>query len=136
METVKVDIQKLQVLNDRINQTIDALGQLRQSVHAYQPVGIQHTSQAFLPQQQFGFGYGMPAAYGQQLGLQHTPFVVPQQTMGYNVQNWPYAVAPQMGWIGPMGGLSHTSVTPIDPSVRRLTQTFPFVLSPVPMIAL
>src|SRR5262245_28149985 len=38
METVKVDIQKLQLLNDRIAQTIDALNQVRMSAH-----GIQHT---------------------------------------------------------------------------------------------
>jgi len=133
METVKVDIQKLQMLNDRINQTIDALSQLRQSVHAYQPtVGLQHSNQNFLPQQQVGFGYNVAPQYPQQIGLQHTPFIVPQQqaAMGYNVQNWPYA---QMGWVGPVGGLSHTGVAAIDPSLRRLTQMFPFAFSPVPI---
>ena len=39
METAKVDIRKLQLLNDRINQTIDALNQVRLSVH-----GLSHTS--------------------------------------------------------------------------------------------
>ena len=38
METVKVDVQKLQLLNDRIAQTIEALNQVRMSVH-----GIQHS---------------------------------------------------------------------------------------------
>ncbi len=33
METAKVDIRKLQLLNDRINQCIDALNQVRLSVH-------------------------------------------------------------------------------------------------------
>jgi hypothetical protein len=33
METAKVDIRKLQVLNDRISQTIEALNQVRLSVH-------------------------------------------------------------------------------------------------------
>jgi hypothetical protein len=33
METAKVDVRKLQMLNDRINQTIDALNQVRLSVH-------------------------------------------------------------------------------------------------------
>jgi hypothetical protein len=36
METVKVDVQKLQLLNDRIAQTIDALNQVRMSVHGIQ----------------------------------------------------------------------------------------------------
>ena len=48
----KVDVRKLQVLNDRINQTIDALNQVRLSVH-----GLGHTggfmSQGF-PQTQWG----------------------------------------------------------------------------------
>ena len=33
METAKVDIRKLQLLNDRINQCIEALNQVRLSVH-------------------------------------------------------------------------------------------------------
>ena len=49
METVKVDIQKLQLLNDRIAQTLEALNMLRMSVH-----GIQHT-QAISP---WGYGVG------------------------------------------------------------------------------
>jgi len=92
----KVDIRKLQVLNDRINQTLDALNQVRLTVH-----GLGHSSpygQAFggFGTQGFGtpgfgaqgygspmqgsigqtFGYGNP--YVQNLGgigLQHsTPF--------------------------------------------------------------
>lgn len=39
METAKIDIRKLQLLNDRINQTIDALNQVRLSVH-----GLSHTN--------------------------------------------------------------------------------------------
>jgi len=126
METVKVDIQKLQLLNDRINQTIDALAQLRQTVHAYTPpmAGLQHSmgAQQFGPQfgqqfgpqfgQQFGqgfgqgYGIGSPAMYspvGQQ-GLQHT---VPQYGstpgFGYNVgaQVNPYAQSAQLGQANP-----------------------------------
>ncbi len=41
MDTVKVDIRKLQTLNDRINQCIDALGQVRLSVH-----GLSHCAGA------------------------------------------------------------------------------------------
>ena len=61
METVKVDIQKLQLLNDRVAQTIDALNQVRMSVY-----GIQHSpaqaapwghggAYAGYPTQSFGF---------------------------------------------------------------------------------
>jgi hypothetical protein len=38
VETAKVDIRKLQLLNDRINQCLDALNQVRLSVH-----GLSHT---------------------------------------------------------------------------------------------
>lgn len=36
----KVDVRKLQVLNDRINQTIDALNQVRLSVHGLAHSGV------------------------------------------------------------------------------------------------
>jgi hypothetical protein len=164
METVKVDIQKLQLLNDRINQAIDALTQVRQSVHGYQPtMGLQHSMGGFVPQQTLGFGYGMPMQqsqqfgqlYGQQFGqpyglqfgqpygLQHTaaPFIGQQTApLAYNVPSWPAAVTPwtsgvgQMGWYGAQGGLSHSGVAPIDAPALRITQTFPFAFSPVPAV--
>ena len=59
----KVDIRKLQLLNDRISQTIEALNQVRLSVH-----GLSHT--AGVPGQVPGLGYG----YGV-----NVPFGVPQQ---------------------------------------------------------
>jgi len=90
----KVDVRKLQILNDRINQTIDALNQVRLSVH-----GLGHTGQSQgmnpftqgLGQQPFGqfgqqpfggqlFGgqqsFGIPSPYGvpQQFGIQHNPY--------------------------------------------------------------
>ena len=48
----KVDVRKLQILNDRINQTIDALNQVRLSVHGLGHSGLQSP---FLTQ-----GYGIP----------------------------------------------------------------------------
>lgn len=76
----KVDVRKLQVLNDRINQTIDALNQVRLSVH-----GLGHTggfmSQGFgMPQQQWG-QFPQQQQWGQQGltgGLGHTGVVPPQ----------------------------------------------------------
>lgn len=98
METVKVDIQKLQLLNDRINQTIDALTQLRQTVHAYTPptAGLQHTGvgmpfgqQGFVPGYGVGFQGGFQAGFPQQqTGLQHTmaPWQnVPGAMVGQNI---------------------------------------------------
>jgi len=77
METAKVDIRKLQLLNDRINQCIDALNQVRLSVHGLTASpGLSHSSQGI-------FGGVNPAAYGlaggqfpfgqqQGIGLSHT----------------------------------------------------------------
>src|SRR3954467_8834355 len=48
----RVDVRKLQILNDRINQTIDALNQVRLSVHGLGHSGLQNP---FMTQ-----GYGMP----------------------------------------------------------------------------
>ena len=71
METAKVDIRKLQLLNDRINQCIDALNQVRLSVHGLSQ-GLSHTS----PQSQFGVNPG--SQYPQGLsGFGANPFIQP-----------------------------------------------------------
>ena len=59
METAKVDIRKLQLLNDRINQCIDALNQVRLSVHGLSQ-GLSHTS----PQSQVGLNPGSQYSQG------------------------------------------------------------------------
>jgi hypothetical protein len=96
METAKVDIRKLQLLNDRINQTIDALNQVRLSVH-----GLSHTSgiNPNVPNvgtTAFGLGAGAQQGGFPQAGFQQVPQVgFPQiQQPGF----------PQV--FG--GGLSHT----------------------------
>jgi hypothetical protein len=109
----KVDIRRLQMLNDRIAQTLDALNQVRLSVHA-----VGQTSP--IP----GFGIGFPG-----FGLSHTtapvagvgqvpfgqvPFgqvtpwygnaVFPQQLS--HAQTFPQNIfGQQLGW----NGLSHTT---------------------------
>jgi hypothetical protein len=56
----KVDVRKLQILNDRINQTIDALNQVRLSVHGLgHSGGLQSQFNPYLTQ-----GYGMQQPYG------------------------------------------------------------------------
>jgi len=133
METVKVDMQKLQLLNERIAQTIDALNQLRLSVH-----GIQHT-----PYPYQGLSYGSPwmqSPYGQPQFV--PPGFVPQQfagqpffgggfgggcgNSGYGIQHTspvtassPWTTTPswtpitQPRWVTPYAtnGLSHTTWT-------------------------
>jgi hypothetical protein len=88
METAKVDVRKLQLLNDRINQCIDALHQVRLSVH-----GLSHTpangsagttaqaagyiDQRFIDPRTADprFGYGVnPGVPGYGGGLAHSPF--------------------------------------------------------------
>jgi hypothetical protein len=93
METAKVDIRKLQVLNDRINQTIDALNQVRLSVH-----GLSHTS-AVNPMQQ---------GFAQQTGFAGND---PRFASGIG------ALGQGQGFIGQQGvgspfvsGLSHTAM--------------------------
>jgi hypothetical protein len=139
METVKVDIEKLQMLNDRINQTIDALNQLRRSVHNYQSeFGLQHT--AALPQQQvMGIpGYNVQAPfYGQNIGLQHTaaPWQQVQQQVpvGFNVQGMRDVQQTNPVWAGIPVGLSHTAQQrPVDPYELRIAQLFPYAFSRAP----
>ena len=129
METVKVDIQKLQLLNDRIAQTIEALNQVRLSVH-----GIQHTSALGAPVSTLGalggYGYspfgpysqlafGQPT-YGQPtFGQPFTPFV---QGLSHTTNPWT---------TNPYGGIAHTSFDPMWQV--RAAQTFPFAQVQVPV---
>lgn len=88
----RVDIRKLQLLNDRITQTIDALNQVRWSVH-----GLQHTGGG--QQNQGGYGatqqtlpFQTQSPYGQVAYGQQQPFGIPQQ--GFNPwqqQSQPFA---------------------------------------------
>jgi hypothetical protein len=154
METVKVDIQKLQLLNDRITQTIEALNQVRLSVH-----GIQHTTAQPSPwgttpwtnpytqigyAQPFNVGFGafgqpFTPTFGPQQGLTHStyaptysPTVFGTPTLG--VYGTPFTGTPFTGtpftgtpFTGTpfTGGLTHTSY---DPTWQmRTAQTFPFI---------
>jgi hypothetical protein len=110
METAKVDIRKLQLLNDRINQCIDALNQVRLSVH-----GLSHTSATA------GLGGGInPFAAGV------NPFA-PNPTVGFA----PYG-APPFASPGFMPGISHSTWGPqafpgaIDPRLDPRGATLPF----------
>jgi hypothetical protein len=112
METVKVDIQKLQLLNDRIAQTIEALNQVRMSVH-----GIQHT-----PVSPWGYG----AYPGAQLGFaqqQFSPYASP-----FVPQLAPPFGGPQFGatpYGSFVGGLSHSPyTTPYTPYGTPFTTPF------------
>src|SRR5215470_20035951 len=135
MVEAKVDIRKLQLLNDRIAQVTDALNQVRLSVH-----GLAHTgmiAQPFagvpfgIPQQSFGFPQqlsypwgqpigqltpGYPSPLGVGFGLQHTGTYGPysQAAMAYTPfsQGLVGTVSPWtgvFGWAPPFGGgLSHS----------------------------
>jgi hypothetical protein len=140
----KVDIRKLQLLNDRINQTIDALNQVRLSVHGLAHSQYQGPLQGQLPGLGFGSpfggqlqGYGPLAAQG--IGGFGGWGQVPQQSFG--------------GWPQVQPGFSHSSgVDSIDPSRQiyaqwllqqqlqapidpyygvRVQQTFPFAAYPL-----
>jgi hypothetical protein len=150
METAKVDIKKLQVLSDRINQCIDALNQVRLSVH-----GLTQSN----PFNQGFQGFGSP---GITPGLSHTSGATPPfGTAGINPYANPYAsfgggqagfpVGFQGGMqgiptgqgINPLIGLSHTGPETIeaykstwnDPYLAaRVTQTFPYLQFAVPPV--
>src|SRR5262245_649909 len=131
----KVDVRKLQLLNDRITQVMDALNQVRFSVH-----GLSHTGapigqaapgfppgQYGIPQQpQLGFQpqtpYGMTQPWGQlgtalqpQFGYQQqTPYGlgqpwgqlgIPQQPQLGFQQQVPYGVGQPFGQLGAQMGL-------------------------------
>ena len=159
METAKVDIRKLQLLNDRINQCIDALNQVRLSVHGLSQ-GLSHTNpQAGINAgSPYGFGFsGLGASPLQNpfaqagvspLGLGQTGFgqvpagqipVTPGFTPGLSHSSGlsPFAqgVNPYFSAQGPEA--LEASMRPIwaDPILTaRITQTFPYAQFPVPPV--
>jgi hypothetical protein len=111
----KVDIRKLQLLNDRINQTIDALNQVRLSVY-----GLQHTAGLGAQSGIGGFGYGV----GQNPGFGTQNYGFAPQNVGFAGQNFGFGTP-----FGPFGGLSHTTGIGLNPMTyaAQLQQQNPFV---------
>jgi hypothetical protein len=156
METAKVDIRKLQLLNDRINQCLEALSQVRLTVH-----GLSHTA-GQIPGQGLGFPSGVGGApfgqfggpsvpYPPFAGLGHSAGIGPFQAFAqpqfpFAQQAFPFAQALGAGqgipqpWGGqsPWSGLSHTNpeiLSMADPfGALRIVQTFPYAQYPVPPI--
>jgi hypothetical protein len=136
MEKVQVDAKKLQLLNDRINQTIDALNQLR--ITAQQAgfgAGIGHTGSplgqpsygAFAQSQQFGAPWGVfglpyassPYASTPYVGMGHSSFVDPsalaaarQAELAMVARGIGVGVPQQtlgIGAVGSTGGFGHST---------------------------
>src|SRR5213593_3421598 len=112
METAKVDIRKLQLLNDRINQCLEALSQVRLTVH-----GLSHTAGQIQ-----GQGLGFPSGLG--------GFGYPQSGIGLP-QPAPFG---QFGGAGvpypPFAGLGHS--TGLGPFQAFAQQPFPFAQQAFP----
>jgi len=121
----KVDVRKLQVLNDRINQTIDALNQVRLSVHGLGHTGFQgqpmnpysYLTQGYGMQQPFGFGQGFPGFGGQQGGFSGMTGLGQQGYGQQGLQGFP--------GLTPGFGFQHSpftpQYTPFSPFVHPLT---------------
>jgi hypothetical protein len=102
----KVDVRKLQLLNDRINQTIEALHQVRLSVH-----GLTHSAQGQMGQmgQQYGM-QGLTGGIGSQMG--GMPYGQQFGNVGFGGGQMGLPYGQQFGNVGfgQMGaGLQHTS---------------------------
>jgi hypothetical protein len=96
--TAKVDLRKLQLLNDRITQVIDALNQVRFSVH-----GLQHTAGNFIGQFPVSAPFASPMTTP--FGAWGTPGIAPWSVQG------------QIPFMNTVGGLNHTDV--LDPFVSQ-----------------
>jgi len=149
----RVDVRKLQLLNDRISQMIEALNQVRLSVHglSHSPIVNSQVGPLGYPSylgygaQTLGVpGYGIQPTFGPNLqglpitsgfGLQHTPF------SPYGTQSATPFVNPGLmstPWIsGISGGLFHSNPDVIEQRLielrandpARINQTFPFAFS-------
>ena len=101
MEMVKVDIQKLQLLNDRIALTLDALNQVRMSAH-----GIHHTQAS-----PWGYGTGYGSSFTQPVGFM-SPY------LPYAAQS-PFTGVP---FASPFyGGIQHTATPFTNPYLTGIS---------------
>ena len=154
----KVDVRKLQLLNDRIAQTIEALNQVRLSVHGLSHTNVMQSAMPFgqtnMPFTQGNFpftpqnipypGYGMmpptyPGYQGFFPGLSHSPFTAPY-TMGnvpgfippFPIQGFtPPFPTPNFPGFTPlpfMSGLSHTSPEIYEQRILELKASDPYRL--------
>jgi hypothetical protein len=128
----KVDVRKLQILNDRINQTIDALNQVRISVH-----GLGHTSgtHSVNPLNFLGQGHGLQQGFGPQQGFGG------QLPYGFGAQGSFPGIGGQLGGqqgIGGMGtglGFQHAPFNPYaNPYTSQFTNPFTNPFAPQGMI--
>lgn len=128
----KVDVRKLQLLNDRINQTIEALNQVRLSVHGLAHSSGQPLGPTGVQQPSAGFGFA-PQAYA-------SPFTTPYQAQpGVQAQFMPQQQVPWGQPASGIGGLSHSSAQETDyerqmATIRacdpnRVAVTFPYAFS-------
>jgi exopolyphosphatase/pppGpp-phosphohydrolase len=134
METAKIDIRKLQLLNDRINQTIDALNQVRLSVH-----GLSHSTATTNPLAALAM-LGMTQNQIATLANAATQ-TLNAQTNNANTTTVPNLNASANQLLGLLNGLQHSTVDsndtngnrPVDLAwLARISQTFPYACSPIP----
>lgn len=140
----RVDITRLQLLNDRINQCLEALEQVRATVTGINPLGAQAIQQEQVYGQQQVYGQPVQGFVHPMMGLQHTsaPWInqpmaaygYPQGAYASNFQGLGYAQPWQrQAGLWPQG-LGHSTATyersvmenlAADP--HRIRQTFPFL---------
>ncbi|TMQ72431.1 MAG: hypothetical protein E6K80_02815 [Candidatus Eisenbacteria bacterium] len=145
----KVDLRKLQLLNDRITQTIDALNQVRLTVHGlghsspYQMnpfvtgFGQQPFGQQGFGQQQWGQPYGQQSIGQQPYGMGVNPFQTGSQG-GFGLQHSNPMIQQTLSGLGGYGGLQHGSQDVIENQLSwvrasdptRIGATFPFAFQP------
>lgn len=123
MDTVTVDVQKLQTLNDRIAQMIDALNQVRLSTH-----GLQHSqplayAQPVLPQPALAQSAVPHVMYTQPLGTPWTAGLQHSAPLFNPFGQMPFQTGQQI----PLGlGISH-SIPLTDPYRQaQMAQGLPF----------
>jgi hypothetical protein len=135
----KVDIQKLQLLNDRITQAMEALDQVRLSVH-----GMSHTPAVdpwAVQQMLFRSGYGTPIPYAPQFASAQTQTPAIQHSVPVSSFVPAYGTVP-VHLLAPQfqqPGLFHANPDAITQRMlearygagpTRLSQTFPFLNLP------
>lgn len=111
----RVDIRKLQQLNDRINQVLDALSQVRLSVY-----GLSHTGAQV--QNPYGVQNPWAAQQGAQAGISPYATQINPLAGQIGLQHSPFN--PQVGFGAQTGFAQQIGVPQVDPRLMALQSPF------------
>ncbi len=118
--TVRIDMQRLQMLNDRLCQTLEALNQVRLTAHSFAPAAFINPTMGmgmhpgYAPQSNFWGAHGFNGYPVNPVGMWGTPVspsYIPGFHSGYAVSQNPYFSGMHTGYATTQPYFAHNGFT-------------------------